>query len=161
MNDWHDELRYRRSVITVPVLWLAFVLSLFVHLAAMWEWLPRMKPIAIDAPGPEETAATAPISVRIANPASTPSAPQAPTTQLAEARPAAPPPAPRAPEIRPQPRSRPPPLTATAPSPQSIPAPPPPPREVAPQPVPAPTELFSRDRADRSPGRAAVLPAAT
>ena len=138
MNDWHDELRYRRSVITVPVLWLAFVLSLFVHLAAMWEWLPRMKPIAIDAPGPEETAATAPISVRIANPASTPSAPQAPTTQLAEARPAAPPPAPRAPEIRPQPRSRPPPLTATAPSPQSIPAPPPPPREVAPQSVPAP-----------------------
>ena len=33
MNDWHDEVRYRRSVITIPVItipviWLAFVLSL-------------------------------------------------------------------------------------------------------------------------------------
>ena len=56
MSDWHDELRERGSVITlrpiaIPVIWIAIVLSLLVHLTALLEWLPKLKPLTADAPG--------------------------------------------------------------------------------------------------------------
>jgi len=48
MSDWHDELRYRRSVITlrpiaIPVLWLAFALSLSIHVVALLRWIPKLE----------------------------------------------------------------------------------------------------------------------
>jgi hypothetical protein len=43
MNDWRNGARLRRhNVITIPVIWLAFVLSVVVHIGALWHWLPRL-----------------------------------------------------------------------------------------------------------------------
>ena len=42
MRYWHDAPRRRRDVVTIPTIWLAFVLSLVVHLAALWEFLPKL-----------------------------------------------------------------------------------------------------------------------
>jgi hypothetical protein len=142
MNDWHDELRYRRSVITIPVvsipvIWLAFVLSLIVHVTALWEWLPRMRVLARDALVPSE--ATTPMTVRLASPTNaSPESSSAPT--IADARPAQPSPAPRTPLKKPSPRPLPaPPMVALSPAPSAIPIPPPAqPREIAPPPAPAP-----------------------
>ncbi len=86
MSDWHD-LRYRRNVIAIPVIWLAFVLSLIVHVAALWEWFPRIHLLARDALLQSEAAA--PLTVRLATPKdATPESSPAP--KLAEARPAQP-----------------------------------------------------------------------
>ncbi|MEO5784140.1 MAG: hypothetical protein ABIS17_01340 [Casimicrobiaceae bacterium] len=114
MNDWHDELRQRRSVITlrpiaIPVLWLALALSLLVHLTALWEWLPRLDPLLPQAPGTsEKSPASTPIVARLGNPQPPASAPP-PSPPPAVA---TPPPAPVEPRPRPP---RPPPVIARTP----------------------------------------------
>jgi hypothetical protein len=137
MNDWHDELRYRHSVITIPVIWLAFVLSLIVHVTALLEWLPHMRVLARDALVPSE--ATLPMTVRLASP--TDASPESsPAPKIADARPAQPSPAPRTPPAKPSRPTLPaPPVIALNRAPSAIPIPPPaPPREIAPPPAPAP-----------------------
>ena len=42
MNEWRYDRSNRHDVVTIPLVWLAFVLSLLVHVAALWVWLPRM-----------------------------------------------------------------------------------------------------------------------
>jgi hypothetical protein len=42
MLYWHNAPRRRGDVVTIPIIWLAFVLSLVVHLAALWEFLPKL-----------------------------------------------------------------------------------------------------------------------
>jgi hypothetical protein len=42
MIYWHDAPRRRGDVVTIPTIWLALVLSLFVHIAALWEFLPKL-----------------------------------------------------------------------------------------------------------------------
>jgi len=42
MNDWRYDRSNRHDVVTIPLVWLAFALSLLVHVAALWVWLPRM-----------------------------------------------------------------------------------------------------------------------
>lgn len=135
MSDWHD-LRYRRNVIAIPVIWLAFVLSLIVHVAALWEWFPRIHLLARDALLQSEAAA--PLTVRLATPKdATPESSPAP--KLAEARPAQPA-APRRAPARPPRRTLPAPPAIALNSPQSTVAipPPAPPFETAP-PAPAPS----------------------
>ncbi len=161
-SDWHDELRERGSVITlrpivIPVLWIALLLSLLVHLAALWEWLPKLNPIAAEPGLNDKAAASAPIIARLGVPAPKPAeAPSAPQAPAVEARPTPPPqpPPPQPPRPRPRPRVErpPPPLATPAPSPLVVPAPPPPeaPPAVAratppPTPVPAPPPATGGD----------------
>jgi hypothetical protein len=73
MSQWHDEFRPKRDVIAIPTIWVAFALSLIVHIAALWEWLPRMRPMTFDALAPSE--ANAPLAVRLAAPQSALSVP--------------------------------------------------------------------------------------
>ena len=36
MSDWRYDRRNRHDVVTIPLIWVAFVLSLLVHIAALW-----------------------------------------------------------------------------------------------------------------------------
>ncbi|MET0732280.1 MAG: hypothetical protein ABW054_04335 [Casimicrobiaceae bacterium] len=145
MSDWHDELRERGSVITlrpiaIPVIWIAIVLSLLVHLTALLEWLPKLKPLTADAPGTsEKDPASTPIVARLGTPAprpaEPPSAPQAPSAA------SQPTPPPRAPPVviaqRPRVERPPTPPVVSAPQPRSVPPPEPAPQpEVRPPPPP-------------------------
>ena len=135
MKDWRDERRSRHDVITIPVLWLAIVLSLLVHLAALWNLLPRVPLLANNALAPGDEV-SAPLTATL----------QGPSTLVPESRPpvvvAEQAPTPPTPQVRPKPAPRPlprrpspppaaPPLTSPS-SPVTI-APP-----VEPQPVPPP-----------------------
>ena len=78
MSDWHDELRYRRSVITlrpisIPVLWLAFVLSLTVHVLALLHLIPRLE---LSPPSSQASEGNGEIAVRLER-AEQPTEPQA------------------------------------------------------------------------------------
>ncbi len=62
----YDEIHLpTRNVIRVPVIWVAVVLSLLVHLAAMWEFFPHLRPLSID--GPDKQGAP-PLSVKLTAP---------------------------------------------------------------------------------------------
>lgn len=100
--DWHDDLRERGSVIrlrpiVIPVVWIAVVLSLLVHLAALWEWLPKFEPIKVEAPNQVDATSSTPISVQLG---STQAPPPQPTVALAA------PVAPRPPVTPPKPAPR-------------------------------------------------------
>ena len=115
-EDWSDP-----EFVTVRVIWVAVALSLLVHLAALWEWLPRMRMVLGE--GSPQREAEAPLSVQLAPPersASVAAPPPRPTSPA----PAAPTPQARrsarqplqAPVVR-QPAPSPPPMVATAPPP--------------------------------------------
>jgi len=89
MSQWHDEFRPRRDVVAIPTIWLAFALSLIVHVAALWEWLPRMRHMTLDALAPSE--ANAPLSVRLAAPQSALSVPAPASPPSPEQQPRRPP----------------------------------------------------------------------
>lgn len=133
MSDWHDELRYRRNVITlrpiaIPVLWLAFALSLLVHVLALLELIPKLD---LKAPHPSSEGGS--INVELA-PSKLPPQPaaqvlaQAPESARAAPR-EAPPPTRR--DVRPTP-----PRVATPTPPRVPPATPPPVATVPPTPEP-------------------------
>jgi outer membrane biosynthesis protein TonB len=124
--------RNRRDGVTVPTIWIAFVISLLVHVAVMWKWLPR-----IHMPSPEMAErgeSMGSLVVQLApmpRPSATPAPPAAPRAE--------PPPPPR-----PQPAPRPPQAApvialktpAPAAAPQPVPAPPPTTPETPPPPRP-------------------------
>jgi len=139
MRYWHDAPRRRRDVVTIPTIWLAFVLSLVVHLAALWEFLPKLPILPGEAA--EESKIGERLAVRIA-PAqqqapSTPSPPAqgAPAASARAAQPSSP--KPRAPRATPPPAPTPP-VVATAPPLSDRPALPAPAPPVAPPPAPSP-----------------------
>jgi len=145
MRYWHDAPRRRRDVVTIPTIWLAFVLSLVVHVTALWEFMPKL-PLS---PGEasEESKIGERLAVRIA-PAqsqtpSTPSPPPqaAPAPSARAVQPA--PPRPRVPKATPSPAPTPP-VVASAPSLPERPALPPPSPPVAPQ-APAPSPPIEGD----------------
>jgi hypothetical protein len=126
MNDWRSRPGYRDSVITVRVIWVAFALSLLVHVAALWTSPPLVRsltpgPVARTEPAAALMARLAlrPMSREPAPPAAPPSpppqaaSPQRPrATKAIPAAPAAPPP---------------PPIAGSEPAPRITPAPPAPP----------------------------------
>ncbi len=123
-----DEFGIRRDGATVPTIWLALVLSLIVHLALMWQWLPRIR---LPSPDADERgkASSGSLVVRLMPPPRAPAEP-APSVQVQ------PPPAPRPP---PRPAVRPPPpppvIALNTPAPKAtptVPAPTPPAPAVAP-----------------------------
>ena len=87
----------RHDVVTIPIVWIAVVASLLVHVAALWILLPRLPLLTTDAREPGRTSS---LAVQLA--------PR--TTQVADAAAAAPPPpqpAKPAPPASPRPRQTP------------------------------------------------------
>src|ERR1700694_870646 len=53
MSHWLDEPRYRHEVVNVRTLWVTIALSLLVHLAALFLWVPRTPLLALPGEGQE------------------------------------------------------------------------------------------------------------
>lgn len=77
-----------RNEIRIPVVWVAVVLSLLVHVAALYEFFPDIRPLSLDGP---DKSGVPPLSVRLTAP------PGARTAQSSPQVAALPPPAPRPP----------------------------------------------------------------
>lgn len=111
-----DHFASRRNGVTVPTIWIAVALSVLVHVALMWKWLPN-----IHFPSPEldeRGQASGSIVVQLAPPPRPPSAPSSAPTQ-AQPAPAQPPPARPAPR---RPQTSPPVLALRTPPPTKAPA---------------------------------------
>jgi hypothetical protein len=48
LSDGPAILRDRRDGVTIPTIWVAFVLSLLLHIAALWQLLPNLRPPSPD-----------------------------------------------------------------------------------------------------------------
>ena len=64
MSHWLDEPRYQHEVLNVRTLWVTIALSLLVHLAALFLWLPRIPLLA--PPGEGHEVASDRLQVRLA-----------------------------------------------------------------------------------------------
>ncbi|MDQ2916313.1 MAG: hypothetical protein M3R40_03995, partial [Pseudomonadota bacterium] len=63
--NWLNEPPKRYDVVTIPIIWVAIVLSILVHLAAWWAWLPRLRLLAAAEPS-----TTSALAVQLTPPAS-------------------------------------------------------------------------------------------
>jgi hypothetical protein len=118
MSHWLDEPRVRQDVVTIPRLWVTAALSILIHLAILFIWIPRTHLLT---PGEQEQdQLTDRLQVRLAAPPTPPPPASPPQTQASLQSP------PKPPRIIPRVR---PPAVATLPNPQApaIPLPPPPP----------------------------------
>ncbi len=100
MNDWLDDYRPRRDGVTIPTIWVAFALSVLIHVLVLSKWLPQ-----IHLPSLDEIVKTEPqrsLVVNLAPPSSSAAAP--PPSPVAQARPS---PAVQAARPKAQPRPRP------------------------------------------------------
>jgi len=102
MSDWRYDRSNRHDVVTIPLIWVAFVLSLLVHIAALWILLPKLmhnlSELSADI-GKQSSALAVqlePKPAAVPSPSSTPSAPPV----VAQA---APPRAPPRPVAKPKP----------------------------------------------------------
>jgi len=132
MSEWLYDYRIRRDSVTIPTIWVAFGLSVLIHILVLGKWLPQVR-----LPSLEEilkTESQGPLVVNLAPPSSPPPAP--PPSRSVEARSE---PAHRAarPKAQPHPRSAPPALALNQPRPE---APPPRPEITPPAPAPAPRQ---------------------
>jgi hypothetical protein len=101
MNELSDEFRTRRDGVTIPTIWIAFALSVILHVALMWKWLPHIRLPSLEEADRGEARGS--LVVQLAPPPRPPSAlPASPATAppapAPPPRPAAPPP-PAAPVI--------------------------------------------------------------
>jgi hypothetical protein len=155
-RPWFDDPPRRTDVVTIPLFWIAIVLSLLVHLVAFWLFAMR-KPLEL-MPGEVESEISVPMSVRLAQsrPATPPPTAALPTPATPSP-PAAAPPPPAAPRVPRPVRPRPPSVIASIPSVPSeervpmAPAPiaPTPPTQPARPPEPMPGDLASYIEAQR------------
>jgi hypothetical protein len=134
MSSWRDDPVIRHDVVTIPVVWLAFVLSLLVHVTALWIWLPQ---IPFLSPGAmADSSATGALTVQLTEQRAERSSPPAngePEAPVSQAR-IQPVPSRRSPPPRPEPRPAPtPPLLALTPKSPVAPALPTPPPAAAPR----------------------------
>jgi hypothetical protein len=89
VSDGPHKFRDRRDGVTIPNIWVAFALSLLIHILALWQWLPKMRP----PPSPDEMKlgeANGSLLVRLLPPPSPPPAPKpviVPPAPAIEARP--------------------------------------------------------------------------
>lgn len=168
MRLWHDTPRRRDDVVTIPTIWLMVVLSLLVHLAALWQFLPKLQNSLSPGEADEVAKIGERLAVRLAPPQTQLPAPQASPPEAAAPGPqrqASPPPRPRTPKATPTPAPATPSVIATAPSTlerPALPAPPPapataaaaPPRQSA-QPIEGDLSSFiaarRRERGDPDP----------
>jgi len=102
MVHWLDAPRYRNEGVTIPRIWVMVVLSLLIHSAALFGWLPRTGLMAPWAP--EEDLSKERLQVRLAAspPPSPPAPPPEPPRQvIAMPRPSPPPSRPSRPSAPP------------------------------------------------------------
>jgi hypothetical protein len=106
-RPWFDDPLRRTDVVTIPLFWIALLLSLLVHLGALWLFF-REHPFDMKLPGLEQGEEATPITIRLAEsrPNSTPSQPASQPP---------PPPAVAAPSRPTPPRNRVPPILSTLP----------------------------------------------
>jgi outer membrane biosynthesis protein TonB len=173
---WIDPPPTRHDVVEIPILWIAILLSLLVHVAALWFAWPHLHMLAPDANNPNQSSS---LAVQLTprareTPQSAPAAPSPPAVAAAPPSPpavaqAVPPPRVAPPRPRSKPsvprRSTPPVIAQRRPAPLTVPpappviAPPqpepptpepaPPPPPVKPQPPPLETDLASYVEARR------------
>mgnify|MGYP001591281005 CR=1 FL=1 len=79
MSGWRDVSRNTRDSVTIPTIWVALALSLLIHAAVMWQWLPRIRLPSLDEL--ERSEARGQLRVRLAPPPGPPPAPP-PATAL-------------------------------------------------------------------------------
>jgi outer membrane biosynthesis protein TonB len=149
MSATYFDPGYRPDVVRIRIIWVAVALSLLLHAVALWEWLPRMRPLTFEnpVPGQSNSAIVAQLEQRPSPPPSSVATPPAAVTPPALTRPAPPvvtPPVRRRPT--PRPPAPPPVLTAPTPAPVIVappapPAPIAPPVTAAPAPAPAPAPM--------------------
>jgi outer membrane biosynthesis protein TonB len=128
MTHWIDELRPGQDVVAVPRVWLMIALSILIHIAILFLWVPRTR---LFNPGDEEEQIADRLQVQLAaEPTPPPQSP--PPTQATPPPPARPP--------RAIPRTQPPPVVRMTPPETPVivptPAPPPPPAVATPRPSP-------------------------
>ena len=116
---------------TIPAIWVAFALSLLIHVAVLWQWLPKLHLLSPDETSPG--AAKGSLVVRLAPLPSPPPAPKQ------AAQPPAPKPEARPPTVAARPRPAPP-VTAFNRPPNVQPQPPTMPAITAPAPTRAPAD---------------------
>jgi hypothetical protein len=96
MIDWRHRVARRYDDITIPAIRVAFVLSLLVHAAALWTYLPKLQ--LLTPSDSEKGEAGSPLAVRLANPrppaGSMPSPPPPPEPLVAQRAPSPSPPPP-------------------------------------------------------------------
>ncbi|MET0168068.1 MAG: hypothetical protein ABW318_24145 [Vicinamibacterales bacterium] len=167
MSDWLDAPRLRSDGVTIPLIWVAIALSLLVHIAVLWAWLPRLYFPSPENPEPGKAGGS--LVVQLVPPASPP--PSRPAPPPAAKPQVQPPPMPQAQPS--PPRRAPPPKTAARPLPTppvialnrpapAVPSPPPTsPSIAAPPPVRAPADgdLASYIEAKRRAQAASPSPA--
>jgi hypothetical protein len=94
MSDWLDEYRNRRDGVTVPTIWVAIALSLLIHAAVLWGWMPRIRLPLLEEP--ERNEIRGPLVVHLAPPLGPPGPTASPALQVrppkAAARPGSTPP---------------------------------------------------------------------
>ena len=130
MTHWIDELRPGQDVVAVPRVWLMIALSILIHIAILFLWVPRTR---LFNPGDQDEEQIADrLQVQLAAEPTPPPPQSPPPTQ------AAPPPPARPPRIIP--RTQPPPVVRLSPpeAPVIVPPPPPPPAPAAATPRPSP-----------------------
>jgi hypothetical protein len=95
-RTWRND----RRGITIPTIWLALLLSLLIHLAAVWPWRPHvLRPSSEQA---ERESGSSSLSVQLAPRASPPARPAAPVAQPQQAQAQA-----QRPRVAPRPRPAP------------------------------------------------------
>jgi len=159
MSDWLDDFRPRRDGVTIPTIWVAFALSVLIHVLVLSKWLPQIHLPSLDEIVKAESQRS--LVVNLAPPSS-PATATAPSP-AAQARPST---ALQAPRPKAQPRARPaPPVLALNRAAPDVPRPPP---EITPAPArPAPAgdlssyiEARRRARGDPTPPAASSPSAA-
>lgn len=143
LNRYRYVTADRHDVLTIQVIWLALILSILVHVAALWKWLPDLQALQLTGPDKNQTAPS--LVARLSTPPPPPppppaAAPSVPTPPLPEPR--EPPVQRKAPTRTPAPPVARTPVITAPPKPQptpSVPSLPTPPPAVAPPPPAAPT----------------------
>src|SRR5437868_11595164 len=81
MSHWLDEPRVRQDVVTIPRLWVTIALSILIHVAILFIWIPRTHLLT---PGDQEQdQLTDRLQVRLAAPPVPPPTASPPQTQAA------------------------------------------------------------------------------
>jgi len=138
MNDWRYDRSNRHDVLTIPLIWVAFVLSLLVHVSALWVLVPKIMH-ELSAANVDAGKSSGALAVQLEPKRTTPSPSSAPSPPPALAQ-ASPPRTPPKPPVKPRPTA--PPVIAM-PKPEAeitIPQPSPPAEQPAPAVAPQPIE---------------------
>ncbi len=78
MDDWRYDRRNPHDVVSIPLVWIAFALSLLVHLAALWFLLPMLRDRDVSAANADmQKTGNASLAVQLEPRPATPAMPQA------------------------------------------------------------------------------------